>query len=586
MGIPLLNVLTWALRLIFKSIKLIALNMKKNKLYSFVISVVLLLTAFGCRNEFLNTKYDTNITPQEIATNRYLIFSFANEFYTQLQYGFTVIDNNLFAEASDEAQQSASSSNAPIFNNGTLNAYNNPLSGLYKTYYDGIRAANFFLDFSKNGNSLLALNRDTITDSLNYHLDKKNLVWYQAEAHIASAYYYMELIKRYGGVPVITSTLRPTNIGYVAKSSYDSVVNYIVSQIDTYKGSLQVNWKTTSQYVNNDGRFSLGSALAIKARVLLYAASPLHNPSNDVSKWQRAASAANDLMIAPGLNLAMASNYATYFTGANPLSSAETIFAVRMPANNTPETQNYPIATPGGNTGICPSQNLVSDYEYTGIANPANPYVIRDPRLAASIVTNGSTWNNRVINEAPGGSDDMTATHASPTGYYLKKFLTDNLNLVQGATSQNQWVVFRYGEILLDYAEAMNEAYGPDVAPAGYKYTARQALMLVRNRASALLPAITATNVSDFRIVVKHERRIELAFEDHRYWDLLRWNDAQVVLNQPIQGVQVTQNAGIYNYQVVNVATRIFNAPSNYYFPFAYSEIVNSKGTLEQNPGY
>ena len=312
----------------------------------------------------------------------------------------------------------------------------------------------------------------------------------------------------------------------------------------------------------------------------------MHNPTNDVSKWQRAASAANDLINAPGLNIALASSYATYFTGANPLSSAETIFAVRRSVNNTIEKQNYPIATPGGNTGICPSQNLVSDYENTGTPNLANPYANRDPRLAASIVTNGSTWNSRVINETPGGSDDMTATHASPTGYYLKKFLTDNLNLIQGATAQNQWVVFRYAEILLDYAEAMNEAYGPDVSQAGYKYTARQALMLVRNRASALLPAITATSVSDFRIVVKHERKIELAFEDHRYWDLLRWNDAQTVLNQPIQGIQVTQNAGALSYSVMNVATRIFNAPINYYFPFAYSEIVNSKGTLLQNPGY
>jgi hypothetical protein len=571
-------------RLIFNL--LILINMKKNKLYSFVISGILLLTVFGCKKDFLNTKYDTNLTPEDVTTNRSTLFSFGNEFYTQIQYGFTALDNNLFAAVSDEAQQSASSSNAQIFNNGTLNAYNNPLWGLYKTYYDGIRSANYFLDYSKNGVALLALNRDTISDSLNYHLDIQNLAWYRAEAHIARAYYYMELIKMFGGVPVITSTLQQASDEYIAKSGYDSVVNYIVSEIDTYKDSLQVNWLTTSRYVTSDGRFSLGSALAIKTRVLLYAASPLHNPANDVTKWQRAAAAANELINTPGLNLALTTNYGTYFTGANPLGNAETIFAARMPANNTPETQNYPIATPGGNTGICPSQNLVSSYEYTGTPNPANPYANRDPRLAASIVTNGSTWNNRVINETPGGSDDMKATHASPTGYYLKKFLTDNLNLVQGATAQNQWIIFRYAEILLDYAEAMNEAYGSNVLPSGYKYTARAALMLVRNRASALLAAVTATAVSDFRNVIKHERRVELAFEDHRYWDLLRWNDAQTVLNQPIQGVQVTQSGSSFNYQVVNAATRIFNAPANYYFPFAYSEIVNSKGTLVQNPGY
>ena len=560
--------------------------MKKNKLYNLIISGVLLLTALGCQKSFLDTKYDTDLTPEDVATNRGTLTSFANQFYSQIQYGFTALDNNLFAAASDEAQQSASSSNAQIFNNGTLNPYNNPLSGLYKTYFDGIRSANFFLDYSKNGNNLLALNRDTISDSLNYHLDIQNLVWYRAEAHIARAYYYMQLIKMFGGVPIITSTLQQASDEYIARSSYDSVVNYIVSEIDMYKNSLQVNWKTTSMYVNNDGRFSLGSALAIKARTLLYAASPLHNPTNDVTKWQSAASAANDLINAPGLNLALATGYQAYFTGANPLSNAETIFAVRVPVNNTPETQNYPIATPGGNSGICPTQNLVSDYEYTGVPNLTNPYTNRDPRLAASIVTNGSTWNSRVINEAPGGSDAMTVTHSSPTGYYLKKFLTDNINLVQGANAQNQWVVIRYAGILLDYAEAMNEAYGLNVVPTGYKYSARQALMLVRNRASASLPVITATSILDFRNVVKHERKIELAFEDQRYWDLLRWGDAKTVLNMPIQGLQITQNGSIFSYQVVNVATRIFNAPTNNYFPFAYSEIVNSKGTLVQNPGY
>ena len=99
--------------------------------------------------------------------------------------------------------------------------------------------------------------------------------------------------------------------------------------------------------------------------------------------------------------------------------------------------------------------------------------------------------------------------------YYLKKFLTDNLNLTQGATAQHNWVVFRYAEILLNYAEAMNEAYGPD-DNNGYTLTAREALQIVRDRASMLLPEVTAENKDDFREAVRHERRIELAFEDHR----------------------------------------------------------------------
>ncbi|MDB5110336.1 MAG: putative outer membrane protein involved in nutrient binding [Mucilaginibacter sp.] len=560
------------------------MNMKHK--YILIPAVILLFAFLGCKKSFLETKIDTFETPTAAATDRSTLFSFGNAFYTSLQYGFTVLDNNLFASASDEAQQIAPISNAMIFNQGGLNPNNNPDAGLYKTYYNGIRAANFFLSYAVNGRQFLALNRDTINDAVNYKNDIQNLAWYIAEAHIARAYYYSELIKRWGGVPIITSTLQQAGNEYVAKSSYDDVISYIVSEIDNYKAGLQVNWKTSS-FAGNDGRFSLGSALAIKARVLLYAASPLHNPANDVTKWQKAAAAAKDVMTTTGLNYSLATSYGAYFTGANPLSSNETIFAVRRPANNTIETDNYPIATPGGKTGEVPSDNLVSDYEYIGIPDPANPYNNRDPRLTASIVTNGSAWNNRTINEAPGGIDDMANANTSKTGYYLKKFLTDNLNLVQGGTAQNQWVVFRYAEILLDYAEAMNEAYGPDNLPTGYAITARQALKMVRDRASTSLPAVTITSVSDFRNAVKHERRIELAFEDHRYWDLLRWNNAATVLNQPITGVAVTKTStGTFAYQKVNVAIRTFNSPANYYYPFSQAEIANSNGTLKQNPGY
>ena len=112
--------------------------------------------------------------------------------------------------------------------------------------------------------------------------------------------------------------------------------------------------------------------------------------------------------------------------------------------------------------------------------------------------------------------------------------------------------------------------------------------MLVRNRASTLLPSVaTATSTAAFRTVLKHERRIELAFEDHRYWDLLRWQDAATVLNQPIMGVKPTLvSAGVWSYQPITVATRTFIAPANYYYPFLRADIVNSQGTLLQNPGY
>lgn len=258
---------------------------------------------------------------------------------------------------------------------------------------------------------------------------------------------------------------------------------------------------------------------------------------------------------------------------------------MRREASNTLEKANYPIATQGGKSGVCPAQNLVDAYEYVGTPNENDPYANRDPRFYASIVYNTCTWNGRTIAEAPGETDDMSKVNASRTGYYLRKFLTDELNLTQGQTAQHNWVMFRYAEVLLNYAEAVNEAYGPSVVPAGFVMSAKAALMKVRDRASVSLPEIKAGTIESFRQAVKHERQVELAFEDHRYWDLLRWKDASTVLNEPVKGVSVRRSGEDYVYRTVTVASRTFNE-RNYYLPFSRSEVENSNGTLQQNPNY
>ncbi|MGQ8335512.1 RagB/SusD family nutrient uptake outer membrane protein [Sunxiuqinia sp. A32] len=557
------------------------MNLRYIKRSLFILTGLFLLS--GCE-EFLDTSLDRNQTSETIATNRSTLWNFGNAFYSPIQYGFSVVDGNIFASASDEAQQTNVSSNVVYFNKGIINESINPLFYLYQNYYEGIRAANYFLDYVKDGKGeeLLALNRNIENDIYSYQRDVASLNWFIAEAHIARAFYYSELIKMYGGVPIIEKTIEESNNEKVAKSDYDAVVNYIVNEIDTYKDQLAVNW---DDFSDRNGRFTLGVALAIKARVLLYAASPLHNTTGDVSKWEKAAEAAHDLISNTDLSYALDGDYRNYFVGGNPLTSSETIYAVRRGNSNSMEVSNYPIATAGGYSGVTPSENLVSAYEYIGEPDPADPYANRDPRLAASIVTNGSTWNGREIDETAGGTDDMANSNASRTGYYLKKFLTDGLNLVQGQTAQHNWVTYRYAEILLNYAEAMNEAYGPTDIPAGFTMSATDALQMVRDRASAALPAITADTKVDFRAVVKHERRVELAFEDHRYWDLLRWKDAEQVLNQPIKGVKVTADGESLSYQEITVATRKFEA-RNYYLPFLRSEIENSQGTLVQNDGY
>ena len=546
-----------------------------------IISAFVIASISSACSGFLDTSIDRNSTEETIKTNYSSIWGFGRAIYTPLGYGFGMIDSNIFATASDEAQQTSAQSNVIYFNKGMLNENVNPLFTYYRNYYEGIRAANFFLDYvgDGKGEALLAQNRNLVTDAVNYQRDLQSLAWFKAEAHVARAYYYSELAKMYGGVPIVESAV---DTGFVARSSYDEVVEYIVNEIDTYKDSLASNW---DDFKDREGRFTLGVALAIKSRTLLYAASPLHNPTNDVTKWEAAAAAANELITSDSLSYALDPSYGSYFVGANPLTSPESIYLVRRSQSNNMEKNNYPIATQGGKSGATPTHNLVAAYEYVGAPDPANPYANRDPRLAASVVTNGSTWNGRVIDQAAGGTDDMANANASKTGYYLKKFLTDNLNLTQGQAAQHNWVAYRYGEILLNYAEAMNEAYGPDAIPDGYTMSARQALQMIRDRASVKLPKVIASDKDSFRDAVKHERRIELAFEDHRYWDLLRWKDAMEVLNRPVLGVEITRNGEGWSYEVVEVASRTFHE-KNYYLPFLRSEIENSNNTLEQNPNY
>ena len=549
--------------------------------YTFLSVAAAALALCSCE-KFLDTSLDLNSSSETIATNRGTIWAFANAFYSPIIYGYSVIDGNIFASASDEAQQTSASSNVIYFNKGIVNSSVNPLWTYYNNCYEGIRAANFFLDYVSDGKgkALLELNRNLITDAVGYARDLASLDWYIAEAHVARAYYYSELIKMYGGVPIVEQTMQQSGGAKVARSTYDQCVEYIVNEIDTWKDRLSDNWKDNNTY---EGRFTKGAALAIKARTLLYAASPLHNPSGSWEKWDRAARAAADVIALGAYSLD--SDYGAYFRGSNSLGSPETIYVVRRAVSNTMEQNNYPISTSGGKSGVCPTHNLVSAYEYIDPADPANPYANRDPRMDASIVVNGSSWNGRVIAQAPGETDDMTRANASRTGYYLKKFLTDELNLTQGATAQHNWVAYRYAEVLLNYAEAMNEAYGPSSLPAGFPMSAAQALQMVRDRASGRLPKVNVSTVDAFRAAVKHERQVELAFEDHRYWDLLRWTDAMDVLNKPVQGVRITRSGGDYKYTVADVASRTFNV-RNYYLPFMRSEIVNSDSTLEQNPGY
>ena len=361
-----------------------------------------------------------------------------------------------------------------------------------------------------------------------------------------------------------------------------------MDEIDSVRDSLAVNWNENSSYF---GRFDLGAALALKSRILLYAASPLNTEgmtgSQTEERWTEAAKAAADV-IALG-RYRLADDYSTLFTG-NTSSNPEIILSRMNSASNSLETSNYPIATPGGNSGITPSQNLVDAYEWTGPEDPDNPFANRDPRLKATIVTNGSTWNGRTIDISENGTDSYRTLNSSRTGYYLKKYLTDGLVLTQGQTAIHQWVYIRYAEILLNFAEAANEAWGPDQTDATAGMSARSALNMVRNRAGLEdvdLTDYSGTNDTErMRNAIKAERRVELAFEDHRYWDLLRWKDGDR-LGDDIRGIRADDNGdGTFSYTEITVESRIFDESRMYRYPIPFTEISKSNGILTQNQGW
>ncbi len=547
------------------------------------ISLMCVLVSWLISCNVLDTKEDIYNTDEQIKTNYQVLYDFGYAAYTRLQNRNQTIDGNLFAAVSDEAEYTHSPSSTQFFNEGSWNAVDNP-DNTYAYNYEGIRAATYFLETYPNYAEFLKQNRNLITsnDLNEYQRDVKSIRWLRFENRVLRAYFYFELLKRYGGVPIVKDLLSADENTHLPRANVDEVVSYIVSEIDASKDSLVTHWGTDFQDVGLDGRITKGAALALKSRVLLYAASPLYNPTGDVAKWQAAASAANELL---SLNLYTLDNsYGELFVGDRSAKSSETIFAIRQGATNELEKRNYPIGTAGGGSGITPSHNLVSAYEYKGTPDANNPYANRDPRLGFSVATNNSQWNDRTIEIWEGGNDDYTIKNTSRTGYYLKKFLNENLNLVQDEKRLRSWIVFRLAEIYLNYAEAMNEAYGPDDSN-GYGLTAREAINIVRSRTGVEMPPVTATSKDEFREKVKHERRIELAFEEHRYWDVRRWKDATNVLNAPLLGVRAVKNGTNFTYDVKEVEKRVFTEKM-YFYPIPQSEIVKSKGIVTQNPGW
>ena len=356
---------------------------------------------------------------------------------------------------------------------------------------------------------------------------------------------------------------------------------------------------------------------AIKARVALLAASPAFNPTNDLTLWENAANTAGALLNTIGGPAGLdpvgykwfhwypdSKNNPVYYIDqlkltTNQTDQMEMIWRRPKGPSNTRESANFP---PGlfGTGNVNPTQNLVdafpmsNGYPITDAVNSgyseATPYTGRDLRLGLYIVYNGakygSAYKSPVIKTNIGGGVNAkdSTENSTRTGYYMKKLLREDVNLTSGSTTTKDHyeVHMRYTELFLIYAEAANEAWGPDGMGTN-GFSAREVIAAIRKRAgiAAADPYLASITTKDeMRTLIRNERRLELCFEGHRFWDLRRW---KADLTQPAKGVNINKSATTFS--VVNVEERAYDNSYMHYGPLPQNEILKFNALI-QNKGW
>lgn len=586
--------------------------------------IVLFASSLFASCSFLDTEMEQNYDREMFLKSGYSnILNYGLGVYGYLQ-GLNSVSGTLLAAACDEADYSQ---NAAVqnFNTGAWDSYSNP-DDVWGHYYKGIRHATLFLQDTYEYPRMIAV--DTLGSGRPLWLRNcDNVRRLRAEVRLLRAYFYTELIKRYGGVPVVENVLTMDDNLEIPRKSFDECVQYIVDEIDDVYEELATHY-TNFGYDEgtNQGNGGLGTdmsqlgrvdkpvAKALKLRVLLYAASKLHNPSMSHDKWVAAAEAGNDFMTDPecahvrklfGDNYGFLFSTESNYQALQPRADLNTGLILTRPyaANtNAFEKANYPVGMTNA-TGqcVCPSYTLIRAMGAKNSAwNPAKPLDNLDARAGYMIVTPGSKMGkvngiDRIVESYEGGVDGVGArTGATTTGFYLRKFLCTNLDIVKGDTRHKSWVLMRYQEVLLNLAEAMNEAFGPDekglIEGTDYAYSARELSQLVTNSYKYKPEGVPASIVSkdDFRQWLIEERRVELAFEGHRFFDVRRWMIAEQTENKPLLGLKVSvdSSSGETRYEEFVVEQRAFVAPKMYLYPIPVAEINKSNGSLQQNPGW
>lgn len=566
------------------------------KYINIILIAALGLTILSC-NSLLSPNPDNSLSQQQVLNNPTYAEGLLLKAYTALPGDYTFGSS----VASDNAVTNDKSSNYLEMATGRWSSSFNPLSE-WNTAYQQLYYINKFLQivnkvtWSYQDSTINIMHRQRLT----------------GEAYGLRAWYEFKLLQAHAGktasgqllgFPIVTKPVKVNDNWKLPRNTFSECVKQILTDCDsaltylpdTYhdiNGDLDYNATMGSRFKN---RIPGLAVKAIKSKVTLLAASPAYNTNNSQSLWAQAAVAAGEMIKNyGGLSTTVSSSGELFYT--NPLDP-DIIWSRAVTSTMSREKNNFPPVLFGnGNTD--PTQNLVDAFPMKNgypINNPNsgydpnNPYQNRDTRLSNDIIFNGSEFKKDTIFTYVGAPINgiNVQTNSTRTGYYLKKFMYPNVNIEKPAVSQLQFYTYvRWTNILLNYAEAANEAWGPDGDPNGYGFTARDVIAAIRKRAGIDQPDAylnSLTSKSDFRTLVHNERRIELCFEGHRFWDLRRWAETSTVA-KPVNGVYIQMAGSGYTYTVKQVEIRAYQ-PYMIYGPIPYSEILKDP-KLVQNEGW
>lgn len=567
-------------------------------------NIVLLLAASslaGC--DFMDCDESSDYTKEEIFNSYSQSKNMVTNIYSYLPHDFgsmgtsnTQATTATNADLTGNAMQESATDNAIQiyrtdavwrFVDGTWSAVRT-VDDVWENYYTAIRAANLYLKEAEGEDFKDWEFSDNYADMIKNHTN------FAYEVRFLRAFYYFELIKRYHNVPLVLDVLTPAEANSVPSSSFETVAEFIVKECDALATLLPVDYSGFAD--KESGRATRGAALALKSRLTLYMASPLFAGSGaQDSKWKDAARAAY-AVINPGAGLGYQLDEFSNLFGASNNTSKEMIMVRPIGEYGAFEHANFPMGVEGGNTNTCPTQNLVDAFEMTSGEpfdwnNPtmkANPYANRDPRLAMTVVYNGMTWPaSSPVEIWEGGANGLPLTNATATGYYLRKYVNNDISFASGSQNtakHHNWILFRYAEVLLNYAEAMvNAFHNPDYMDAEFPLSARDAVNQVRQRSDVNMPAFPAgMTEADFLKRLKNERRVELAFEGHRFWDVRRWKELDETAD--IYGVKVQKVGDGFQYDKFLYETRTIT-DNLYFYPISNTERYKNPN-LGQNPGW